>query len=101
MAKDWDAAAQAYEEALRVTPDRADLWERLGDIHGRRGAVDAAAAAFAEAARLRPNDVALQVKASRAHAIGQACQSRAMQRASLPTSSCRLGSGRWGTPPAA
>jgi tetratricopeptide (TPR) repeat protein len=54
-APDWAAAATALREAIRASPDRAELHNLLGRLLGRQGAPsDQVAACFREAVRLKP-----------------------------------------------
>jgi tetratricopeptide (TPR) repeat protein len=52
----WSAAAQHYEQALRVKPDLAEAHNNLGIILLREGLTDNALTHFAEARRLLPLD---------------------------------------------
>src|SRR5437899_606136 len=52
-AGDGAGALAAYREAVKIAPERAELWHNLGALHAFQGASDEALAAFAEAARRR------------------------------------------------
>ena len=52
-AGDRGAARAAYRDALRLAPERADLWHNLGALCAADGERDEALAAFAQAARQR------------------------------------------------
>ncbi len=62
----WSAAEGFYRQVLQRNPNRADLWERLGDIIAAEGRPKDAADAFARAANLASDDLRLQVKAAQA-----------------------------------
>lgn len=52
--RDWPQAARRYGEALKIKPDRADLWVQLGHAEKESGRLDAAEAAYAQALTLAP-----------------------------------------------
>ncbi len=56
-----EQAAGYLQEALAITPDRADLWLELGELEAWRGRRDDAEAGFARALRLLEGDEPLQV----------------------------------------
>src|SRR5436190_12629058 len=52
---DHAASRGAYRQAIRIAPNRADLWHNVGALCATQGAYDEAIAALSEAARLRPD----------------------------------------------
>lgn len=72
MAGQWADAIGVYEQALKIYPGQAHLWERIADIRATQlknpaGAVDA----LREAVRVAPNDAHLHHKLSQALAATQ------------------------------
>lgn len=55
---DWQAAADAYVRALRLTPIDARLWVQLGHAYGQLQMPDAAQLAYLNATRAQPDYVA-------------------------------------------
>ncbi|KAF8894922.1 hypothetical protein CPB84DRAFT_1682556 [Gymnopilus junonius] len=54
--KDYPAAIQAFQIALRVVPDDQSLWVRLGEAYTKAGRHTAALKALAHALELNPDD---------------------------------------------
>ena len=54
--RDWDGAADAYDQALRAAPDLAHIWVQYGHASKERGRPDTARAAYERASALRPAD---------------------------------------------
>ena len=52
---DHAGSLRAYRQAIRIAPNRADLWHNVGALCATQGAYDEAIAALSEAARLRPD----------------------------------------------
>jgi len=54
--KQWDDAAAALREAVRLRPDFAEAWHNLGHVFARFGRLPEAMEAYREAGRLSPAD---------------------------------------------
>ena len=53
-ARNWLAAADAYGRALKIKPDRADLWVQLGHAKKESGDLPGAEAAYLQSLALAP-----------------------------------------------
>jgi len=54
--KDFNKARQAYMEAVKIDPMRADLWQQLGSVETNLGNLQAASQAFDRARSLKPSN---------------------------------------------
>ena len=52
--KDYESARTAYMEAVKIDPERADLWQQLGGVETNLGNIQAASDAFDRARALKP-----------------------------------------------
>ncbi len=52
--KDYKTARTAYMEAVKIDPERADLWQQLGGVETNLGNIKAASDAFDRARALKP-----------------------------------------------
>lgn len=66
-ARNWAAAENFYRQLLQRNPNRADLWERLGDVYGVQNRGVDAANAFARAADIAGGNVRIQLKTAQAY----------------------------------
>ena len=53
--KNWEAATQAYRDALRIEPDNVEALVGLGRVLGERGDLRASLAMFQEALKVKPD----------------------------------------------
>jgi len=60
--REWQRAALYYEEALRLTPRRADIHVQLGHMRKEAGEIDAAEEAYKAAQILMPDDADLALQ---------------------------------------
>lgn len=67
-----EPAAAAFRKALAVDPTSSQAHKFLGDIHDRRGEVDAALRHYETAARLDPNDAGIKGRVLAARRAAQA-----------------------------
>ena len=66
-AGDGVGALSAYRDAVKIAPERAELWHNLGALYAFQGARDEALSAFAEAVRRR--DAWAEPWAARGHVL--------------------------------
>jgi tetratricopeptide (TPR) repeat protein len=69
MRGEWREAIGIYREAIRLEPDRSDLWIRIAEIEAHLGNSSEAAAALEEAAKLRPDDPDIFYDLSAAYSV--------------------------------
>ncbi|MGH9254456.1 MAG: tetratricopeptide repeat protein [Vicinamibacterales bacterium] len=64
----WDDAIRVYRQVLAVEPGRADLWVRVADIAARLERAADVTDALSRAVEVSPDDPALHLRLSQAHA---------------------------------
>ena len=65
----WDDAINIYTSVLTKEPERADLWEKLGELEDYMGNYAASGGAFHKAVQLSPNNPHLRFRLTQVYSI--------------------------------
>jgi len=61
MLEQWPLAVAAYQAAISLKPDSADIFSNLGEAYSRMGQNDLAVDAYSRASELQPGDAELRL----------------------------------------